>query len=173
MIRRKVIIASLVLGLCLPTACTTPTLTYFPVRHDSGISLLLPNYGKIVLEDGLLRFKENFSDTSYMLIWPEGFSYRVSGSRVEVLNAEGQVVAKTGEYKLIGGGPASSVEYYTGEQPPVPMPSPYWAMDTTIKNLYPWDYSSLMQLAAFVLVIMAAATTAIVIITRRRNRQRQ
>ncbi|PPD57506.1 hypothetical protein JP09_009265 [Dehalogenimonas etheniformans] len=162
----------LVLGLVLLSlsACTTPTVAYFPVRHDSGISLLLPNYGKIVLEDGLLRFKENFSDTSYLLIWPHGFSYRVSGSRVEVLDAEGTVVAKTGQYKLIGGGPASSVEYYTGEQPPVPVPGPYWAMDRTLKNLYPWDYGSVRELAVLLLLVLAVVTIIVWFTMRRRRK---
>lgn len=74
----------LILSLSFLPACLqqTPVLpvSYFPVRHEPGPSLLLLNYGRLVLDDGLLRLKESSSDRSHLLIWPHDYSYRVAGA---------------------------------------------------------------------------------------------
>ena len=52
------------------------------------------------MQDGCLRLKEDGA----VIIWPPGFTPCVSGEVIEVLNAEGQVVARTGDQVSFGGG---------------------------------------------------------------------
>ena len=74
MLRRKIIISLLVLTLCLLSACASHTVAYFPVRQDPGFSSLMPLYGKIELNDSLLRLHEIGTDNSYAFIWLKGYS---------------------------------------------------------------------------------------------------
>jgi hypothetical protein len=152
------------------SACASPTVTYFPVRHDSEMSLLMPLYGKIELNEGILRLKEIGTDNSYALIWPGGYSYHVSGGSVEIADENGNIVAKTGQYKLLGGSPEYSIEYYTGGKPPMPVPGPVFAIDKgAIKNLYPWDYIVWPVLVGITLAILTASTLIVWLIMRRRT----
>ena len=57
--------------------------------------------GVLTLQDGCLRLGE---DDGAVIIWPPGFTPRASGAVIEVLNAEGQVVARTGAEVSFGGG---------------------------------------------------------------------
>ena len=56
--------------------------------------------GVLTLQDGCLRLRED----GPVIIWPPGFTPRTSGEVIEVLNAEGQVVARTGAQVSFGGG---------------------------------------------------------------------
>lgn len=56
--------------------------------------------GVLTLQDGCLRLKED----GPVIIWPPGFTPRARGEVIEVLNAEGQVVARTGAQVSFGGG---------------------------------------------------------------------
>ncbi|PVV83946.1 hypothetical protein [Dehalogenimonas alkenigignens] len=129
--------------------------------------MLLLNYGKLVLEDGLLRFEETGSGLSYLVIWPYGYSCQSVGSRVEILDAEGAVVAKSGQYLRIGGGPAFSVSYYTGEEPPWSLPGPYWALGS-IEQWWPWDFVALMELFAVICMMVILTLIALDLIRLRR-----
>lgn len=108
----------------LASSCSAPAVLYFPVRREPGLLYLAMLPGKLVLTDGLLRCKGG--NGSYLLIWPYGYSYRVSGGKVEILNEEGDTVVRTGEYKQFGGGIVPSVEAYVNEPPPPGLPGPYW-----------------------------------------------
>ena len=57
--------------------------------------------GVLTLQDGCLRLRED----GPVIIWPPGFTPRASGEVIEVLNAEGQVVARTGAQVSFGGRP--------------------------------------------------------------------
>jgi hypothetical protein len=167
-IRRSALILLVILTLCLLSACASPTVTYFPVRQAPGIFLLSVEYGKLELVDGIIRLKELGTGTSILLVWPTGYSYRVAGSKIEILDADKAVVAATNEYKELDGSPASGIEYYTGQKPPVPAAGPYFIVDKVIKNLYPWEYWPWLGLVAVVLAILTAGTIIVWLIIRRR-----
>ena len=169
--RRNGIFLLLILALCLLPACSSLTVAYFPVRQDPGISLLSVLYGKIELNDGILRLKES-TGTSYALIWPRGYSYQVSGGKVEVIDENGGIVAKIGQCKFLSGSPVYSIDYYVGGKPPVPVPGFVFAVDKgSIKNLPPWECISWPGLVAIALTfLIAAALIAWFIMRRRTNR---
>ncbi len=56
--------------------------------------------GVLTLQDGCLRLGEDGS----VIIWPPGFAPRADSAAIEVLDAEGRVVARTGTLLTIGGG---------------------------------------------------------------------
>lgn len=107
-LRRNNYVAKLLFSLSLlfvvlfSVSCTSPNITCFPVQKENGVSLLAIATGELIIEDGCLRVKSG--DTSSLLIWPYGYSYRISGNKVEVLNEKGEVVARTGQVKKFGGG---------------------------------------------------------------------
>ncbi|XUW99895.1 MAG: hypothetical protein TUN42_08350 [Dehalogenimonas sp.] len=171
MMRRNFLVLFLTLTLLPLSACASPTVAYFPVRQDAGISLLIPLYGKIELSEGILRLREIGSGNTYALIWPRGYSYHVSGSRVEVLDENGGIVAKTGQCKSLGGSPVYSIEHYIGGKPPVPLPGFVFAVDKgSIKNLPPFECVTWQVLVVIALAILIIAPIIIWLITRRRKR---
>jgi len=173
MFHRNVLLILLILALCLLPACLQQTpvvpISYFPVRQEPGFSLLMLDQGKITLEDGLLRFRSLGSDNSYLLIWPYGHSFRISGSKIEITGANGEVVAKNGNYKQLGGNPVPSIEYYTGEKPPSGVHGPYFLVDDVLKNLYPWDLITWpLFIGAIAFIIGLIAITIRMFVKRRR-----
>lgn len=166
-LRRKVTISFLALALCLLSACTSPTVAYFPVRQDSGPSPLALNSGKLVLKDGCFRLA--WPGSSELLIWPHGYTYRVSGSRIDILNENGAVVAHSGQFIKLGGGEVPSIQYLTGTRPPENCPGPYWLVGEVVGNLYPWDFGAFPALVAIFLIVLVAATLIVWFIIRRRK----
>jgi hypothetical protein len=153
--RRNLLLLVLFLGLCLLPGCaSSPTVSYFPVQQTSGPSLTALTSGKLVLENGCIRLK--WDGGSDLLIWPYGYSYRISGSLVEVVDDKGNMVARTGQCKQLGGGEVPSIEPYTGKPSPANCSGPYWLVGSGIKNLYPWDSDALRELFFFIVVIVLA-----------------
>ncbi len=160
--RRNILLFILISALCLLPACTPPTVSYFPVRNVPGLSLLELAYGKVELKDGLLRLNAQGVNTSYLIVWPDGYSYRVSGSKVEILDRNGNLVAATGEYKQLGGSSLSSIEHYTGEKLPVSVPGPIFVVDDgAIKSLYLWDLVTWPLLIAAIVIVLLTLFLAI------------
>ena len=114
------------------TSCTSPNITYFPVQKEGHLSLLTLMEGKLIVDDGLLRARSG--DTSYLLIWPYGYSYRISGSKVEVLNEKGEVAARTGQRYKFGGGSVPSFIDHTGKPSQIPLPAPYFLVGDVVDN---------------------------------------
>ena len=165
--RRSSIVLLAGLALCLLSACASPFVTYFPVRQAPGVSLLSLEYGKLELVDGMIRLKELGTGTSFLLVWPTGYSYRVAGSKIEILDMDKIVVAATNQYKELSGSPASGIEYYTGQNSPVSAAGPYFVVDKVVKNLYPWEYWPWLVVVATIFAILTAATGIVWLIMRR------
>ena len=154
--------------LCLLPACSSPTVAYFPVRQVPGPDMLSLSSGKLVLEDGCIRLE--WPGSSDLLIWPYGYTYRISGSEVEILDENGALVARTGQYKQLGGGEIPSVSLLTGFPPPPNCPGPYWLVGQgSIKNLYLWDLGAGPGLIAIMVLILITATVITWLIMHRRT----
>lgn len=150
------------------TACTPATVSYFPVQQTAGLpSLTGLNSGKLVLKDGCLRLE--WSGTSHLLIWPDRYSYGISGSDVDVLDENGDVVARTGQFKQLGGGEVSSIEAHTGTLPPENYSGPYWLVGGIVGNWYFWDIAALQELGAVVVLVLAIGIAAFWLIKRRKG----
>ncbi len=101
-------LALLVLG-CGPSDAEVPIIAG-PPNHTgcfaadaAGLLMVDPTYGTAIIGDG----HENMlvkGDVPVTVAWPPGFTARRSGSEVEVLDPQGNVVATTGRsYHFLGG----------------------------------------------------------------------
>ncbi len=143
--KRKVLILLSMLMIVLSTsfACndnstsissSTPN---FPVQKAGlgGMDALLE--GRLELDNGYLRVK--YVDNNYLLIWPHGFSLRIEGEEIQVIDSNGQVFARVGDIIKVGGGEAPSgkekeyLEKYFVEQPlPDDCQGPYWIIGQVV-----------------------------------------
>jgi hypothetical protein len=103
---------------------------YFPVQRDPGLSYMQARIeGRLILSEGCLRLKEQPFARSYMIIWPYGYKLRLEGKTIQVLDADGQVVARVGDWIELGGGVVDSIEFienYIGQPLPPDCTGPYW-----------------------------------------------
>ena len=99
-------------------------------QSSAGEALLI---GEVVVVDSCLRVDARESSTDYIPIWPNGFSLRDENGIVEVLNEQGQVVARVGEEIQAGGGGIprdSDMSWILPLAKPLPelCPGQYWAI---------------------------------------------
>jgi len=129
-----------VLVALLATACpnnsanTSTPAPFFPVQKSGFDQMLLQLQGELELDDGYLRVK--YFDDNYLLIWPHGFSLRTEGKEIQVIDSDGQLVARVGERIKVGGGevPAEIVEKYIGQPLPDNCTGPYWIVSEVITD---------------------------------------
>ena len=91
--------------------------------------------GKLVLDNGYLRLK-GFFGKGDLLIWSYGFSLCTEGKKIQIIDSDGQVVARVGDRIKVGGGqvPAEIVEKYIGQPLPDDCKGPYWIISRVIDN---------------------------------------
>jgi hypothetical protein len=85
--------------------------------------------GKLVVKDGCLRIGEG--DSSYLILWQPDYFVNNDDGVIEVLDRNGQVVARVGEEIRMGGGEVPlTVELERQLREPLPKecPGPYWLM---------------------------------------------
>ena len=111
---------------------------YFPRQEpvngerESMTALLI---GELVQVTGCLRVNANHSDTSYLPVWPPDFTLSVEDNIIQVLDREGQVVARVGEEVYMDGGEIGSVVFLAEgvrESLPSDCPGPYWIVGDTV-----------------------------------------
>lgn len=146
--KRKVLILLSMLIIVLSTsfACNDNSTSisssspFFPVQKAGldGMTALLE--GKLELDNGYLRVK--YFDNNYLLIWPYGFSLRTEGEEIQVIDSNGQVVARVGDKIRVGGGERTGekakefIEKYIVEQPlPDDCQSPYWIVAGVVETI--------------------------------------
>lgn len=112
---------------------TTPSPTPYFVQQKE-----IPNaymrallIGKLVLVDGCLRVDSDDGD-SYLVIWPQGFSLRANDKAIEIVDKNGQLVAREGDNLKIGGGELSHIAEYVLQPLPDNCPGPYWVVGNEI-----------------------------------------
>jgi uncharacterized Zn-binding protein involved in type VI secretion len=85
--------------------------------------------GPLVLDGNCLRLGSK-KEESVLLIWPYEARLRKSKNSIEVLNAEGKVVARVGDFIKTGGAgyPLDRISYIVGSSPDWfhACPGPYW-----------------------------------------------
>lgn len=131
----KLIVGLLLLVLVLvPVGCTVTSEVFFPSQRDGLDQMDALLEGKLELDDGWLRAEAG--NSSYVLIWPHGFTVRGEGKEIQVLDGDGDVVAVVGEAIKVGGGEATLeiVEQYTGNVFPDGLTGPYWIVAEVINN---------------------------------------
>lgn len=136
---RTKILLTILLGLGLITgtavACNDSSpVSFFPVQ-ESGFDQMDGDFGgELELVAGCLRVTS--SDNSYLAIWPYGFSVRVRGGEIQVLDADGEVVGRVGDTIEVGGGGTTLeiVEKYIGDSLPEGCEGPYWLVAGVIDS---------------------------------------
>ena len=108
---------------------------FFPVQK-AGLDRMNGEFeGKLVLDNGCLRVDK------YLIIWPHGFSLRTEGEEIQVIDSNGQVVARVGDEIYVGGGelPAEEARFIeesiTGQPLPDNCTGPYWIVGETVKTV--------------------------------------
>lgn len=144
--RRKIISAMVCVLVVVPIVAigchdNTPSLTpFFPVQKSGLDQMLSLAEGKLVLDNGYLRIKRilalRFIGESDLLIWPYGYSLRIEGKEIQVIDSDGQVVARVGDRIKVGGGevPAEIVEKYIGQPLPDDCKGPYWIVSEVVDS---------------------------------------
>jgi hypothetical protein len=87
---------------------------FFPqlrARSTEFMAALLE--GQLILEDGCLRVQTSYSPQSNLVIWQPDYFPTQNGERIEILNRDGQVVARVGEAVSLGGGGIELSDFYT------------------------------------------------------------
>lgn len=99
---------------------------YFPVQAEpTGYMMTARLEGELWLDShGCLRVQE------WLILWPYGFSKRLEGNKIEVIDNKGHIAACVGDYLILGGGgiPAFFAEEKTGHPFPEWCGGPYFLM---------------------------------------------
>ncbi len=86
--------------------------------------------GRLVLEGECLRL-----EGGTLPIWPPGFTLRVEGEQVLVLDGGGKVAARAGEEVCLGGGYSGITDEWVLQQIPAACRSDYWIVGSARPNL--------------------------------------
>lgn len=117
---------------------------FFPVQKEPDPSYIYPAAlaeGKLVLDNSNLRLKPSWGkgdvwSKGELLVWPYGYSLRIMDKQIQVIDNDGQLVARVGDKIKVGGGevPAEIVEEYIGQPLPDDCEGPYWLVSEVIEN---------------------------------------
>jgi hypothetical protein len=132
---KKLIIGLLLMVLVLvPVACTVTVEVFFPVQQSGFDQMDALLQGNLELDDDWLRLET--ASSSYVLIWPYGFSVRGGEDEIQVLDGDGQVVAVVGEAIKVGGGEvtAETAENYIGKLLPDDLGGPFWIVSEVVND---------------------------------------
>jgi hypothetical protein len=133
---KKLIIGLLLAVLVLvPVGCTTTVEIFFPVQKSSDLDQMTADLsGNLELVDGWLRAESGSS--SYVLIWPCGFTVRGEDEEIQVIDGDGRVVAIEGEAIRVGGGETTLeiVETYIGKTLPDDCTGPFWIVSEVLND---------------------------------------
>ena len=114
---------------------TSSSAPFFPVQKDpnpaSYMTALL--VGELVIEDGCLRVDDD------LLVWPHGFSLKIEGEVIQVIDGTGQPIARVGDKVEVSGGEVGTSELPDGylselsaQLPSDRCPGPYWIIGEEI-----------------------------------------
>ena len=136
-VKSKRLVFLLILAVLLITAvsCSNNSsdissgISFFTVWEPVREQMLAELQGKLVLENGCLRIIDDYN-TSYLIIWPYGFSLRRDGEEIQIINDRGQIVAHVGDYIYVSGGEQKAREHIekdvVKQQLPDDCQGPYW-----------------------------------------------
>ena len=118
--------------------CATPTVpgVAFP-RQAPLVAVVMEAQliGELALVDGCLWVKDMYSGGSILPIWPPEFRLRAENDEIQVLDGDGQVVARVGEEVYMGGGEVSSPSLpdCVRQQLPASCSGPYWIVGMGVR----------------------------------------
>jgi len=105
---------------------------YLPKQPPTEASMAALMEGTLVEENGCLRVIEESNQKGFLILWPFDSELRLSAEKIELLNGDGQVIARVGESLRISGGAMESppsMARFDEVIPGLPIddcPGPYW-----------------------------------------------
>lgn len=96
--------------------------------------------GKLVEAEGCLRINDSNSETSYLVVWPFGYSLKIVSGMIEVRDGAGQVKVLVGENIFASGGETKSVEGIAAldeqlkRELSTRCPGPYWLVGSEVRR---------------------------------------
>lgn len=136
-------------GILLEAITTDERAIYLPVQPPSGSSMMALLEGTLVEVDGCLRIEDGHYADGWLVLWPFGSDIRVGDDRIEVINEDGKLVARVGEWMRAGGGAVENTSGMAGLDEMIPgMPidgcnGPYWVaatLETMVEQSVPDIY---------------------------------
>ncbi|UCH42567.1 MAG: DUF3221 domain-containing protein [Dehalococcoidales bacterium] len=117
---------------------------YFPIQKSANgeqevMEALL--FGELIVTERCLRVKEPEGNTSYLIIWPNGYTYSVEGDEIQIRNSQGNTVFRVGDQVRLSGGEipvlsAQLIADYIYNGLSNECPGPYWLVgeEVSISN---------------------------------------
>jgi hypothetical protein len=92
--------------------------------------------GTLVLEDGYLRLSTSYSNDTYLIIWPKGYSVEKEGDEIMILDEDGRGVSVVGDTISAGGGEMKNLcnLWLIGVFLPLACEGPYWVSNEITAN---------------------------------------
>ena len=134
----EVIIVYEPLGDDIPFAVTPdPTIQFPQLRTRSATFMEALLVGELVVKDGCLRVSAGYSDRGHLIIWQPDYFLNNNEGVVEILDRNGEAVARVGEEIRMGGGEVALTENLKRQlREPLPeqCEGPYWLMGQLVSN---------------------------------------
>ena len=120
------------LGDDIPFAVTpVPTIHFPQLRTRSAAFMEALLVGKLIVKDGCLRVSASEGDRGHLIIWQPDYFLNSNEGVIEILDRNGEVVARVGEEIRMGGGEVALTENLKRQlREPLPeqCEGPYWLM---------------------------------------------
>jgi hypothetical protein len=149
-------------GVLLETITSEDRVVYLPVQPPSGASMAALMEGTLVEVDGCLRIEDGHYADGWLVLWPFGSDIRVTDDSIEVINEDGEPVARVGDWMRAGGGAVENTRGMAGLNEMIPgmpidgCPGPYWVAapletmaEQTVSDIYFEPFSSGNQILAW------------------------
>lgn len=126
------------LGDDIPFAVTPDPTVHFPqLRTRSATFMLALLQGKLAVTEGCLRVTGSGGDSSHLIIWQPDYFLNNNEGVIEILDRNGEVVARVGEEIRMGGGEVPLTEKLK-QQLREPLSEqcrgPYWLMGELVSS---------------------------------------
>ncbi len=126
---KKLITAiALVMLLLVPVSCNSRNIDSGGVPPEATVE------GEMVLVSGYLRVEYTRTDNSYLLLWPEGYSWHSEDRQVLIDNIDGLTVAGVGDIIAVSGSETTTsvAAKYMGETLDAAAKGPYWLVEEVV-----------------------------------------
>ncbi|MEA3345575.1 MAG: hypothetical protein U9Q78_04935 [Chloroflexota bacterium] len=126
------------LGDDIPFAVTpNPTIHFPQLRTRSATFMTALLVGKLIVKDGCLRVSVSERDRGHLIIWQPDYFLNSNEGVVEILDRNGEAVARVGEEIRIGGGEVAltaNLKRQLREPLPEQCEGPYWLMGQLVSE---------------------------------------
>ena len=87
-------------------------------------------FGELVSADGCLRIVDAATQSSYLVVWPPGYTYVQRDGEIRIVDAAGKIVVGVGDWVQLAGGEVNQIEPFSAYvTPPVESShceGPFW-----------------------------------------------